>query len=892
VSRPEAGSQGTRRRREARSDDGACVTVEPWSSRILLRALPPSEREFVAGDLAEALHDKVERDGVRAARRWHRRHAALTVLSWWARRIDERQAAWRRDTRHAVRALHRSPGYTTTVLLTFTVGFGGAAAIGSLVESTLRPLPFPRPDRLVSVWETRDGARRSVAPANYLDWRRRARAFDGLAAYDARGASVTVDGIATRARVAMVSGNFFDVLGITASLGRTFDPQLDPAFPERLVVLSQAAWRDSFGASREAIGRSIRVDELAYRVVGVAPPGLRLPEAGLFGWLRSRTEAPELAGVPGTLTEMRDAWYFRVVGRLGPGATLATARTEMSTITDRLAAEYPETNRRSGAEIVPLRSETVAGSGATLLALGLAVLLVLFAATVNVALLGMARAEARAMDASIRRALGAGRADVRRVTLAEVWVLALVGTAAGVAVAGWALSQARALFASLPRPEEIVLRPPVAAMTLLVALGSGTVIAWLAGRRSAAEASPGHVRGGDRQRGAIARGMIATQVATAIALMAGTTTMARSLAAMAAVDLGFDDEGLTTVYVALPDARARPYEERVAKLEEVRDDLLSLSAVASVGLSATSPLEAGPRAGVRIVGELDDTEPPVSGWQPIDPEYFGVMRMRMLRGRGFGPADAAGTRDVAVVNEAFERTVLGGTSALDREVTMGLDGHDRPLTIVGVLANTRTAGPASEPEAVLYRPLRQTTRFGASAMLVAIRSAGPDPVPVADVRALLRERHPGLPVFREAIGTDLARPFRDRQLTLAAVLAVFAFTAVGLVMIGVYGVTAYSVRRRGREIAVRLALGADQGRVTAEVLGDGLRTALPGLPVGVGLALLLGQILEGLVFGVSPGDVGTLASASVLVLVTVAAALWAPGRAAARTDPAETMRKA
>ena len=251
---------------------------EPRVPRLLLRALvrgPGSE--FVLGDITEDYERMVDEKGMVAARRWYRRQALSTAASWLAQSRRAPIEAWRRDARHAARGLQRSPGYTLTIVLSLSLGLGGAATVATVIHSVLRPLPFPESDRLVAVWETKDGEQRWVAPANYLDWRRSSESFSGIAAHDTRSASITLNGLASRQQVAVVSGNFFSVLDVEAMLGRTFDPDMDPHFPDRRAVLAHSSWVDAFGRDRDVVGRTIRVDDLTYEVIGVAPPGVDFP---------------------------------------------------------------------------------------------------------------------------------------------------------------------------------------------------------------------------------------------------------------------------------------------------------------------------------------------------------------------------------------------------------------------------------------------------------------------------------------------------------------------------------------------------------------------------------------------------------------------------------------
>jgi predicted permease len=860
--------------------------------------------EFVLGDISEDYQRMVDVRGATEARRWYRRQAAASAVQWLMRGRMRAADAWRRDVRYAARGLLRSPGYASAAVLTLGLALGGAAAVIAMAESILRPLPYPASDELVAVWETRDGNERAVAPANYLDWRGMSRAFEGLAAYGTRNASVAVQGAATRELVVDVSGNFFEVLGLEPALGRTFDPRLDPAFGERVLVLDHDTWVERFGADPGAAGRTVRIDDLTYEVVGVLAAGPAFPVEDVFGWVRSPTEAPELRGFPGDLTGLRDAWYFRVVGRLADGWGLAAARDEMSAVAARLAELHPETNRDAGVLLRPLLDETVGDFGRTLTAVALAVALVLLAAGVNVTHLTLARSAGRAGDVAVKVWLGAARADVRRQFVIEGVMLGLGGAALGLMLAHVALGVGVAeLGPVLPRADEVALRARIVGAMLALGVVVGAVVAMLGCLRSHGPSGATGVRATAGATGATAatrtvtaargtggRVMIAAQVASAITLLAGTVLLGRSVHALARVDPGFAAEEVATLRVALPDARDRPYAERVEVYRALAEELARVAGVRAVGFGSDSPLGMGLRASVFLAGEARPEDPPDAGWQPVDTGFFGSLSVPVLRGRGLEASDDVTSIDVAVVNEAFTRAILPGRDPLGVRVTMGLDGHDRPLTIVGVVADTRTRGPAVPPGPVLYRPVDQSTRFGATSMLFTLRVQGGVPRVLADARAALRRVRPDLPVYAEATGAELTLPFRRTQSVLMGILGVFASCALLLGLVGVYGVASYGVRRRRREIGVRMALGADGRRVTAEVVADGMLPALLGTPVGLGLTLVLGRTLEAVLFDVPPSDPLTLAGAAVLVLIVTAAALFVPGRCAARIDPAIATR--
>ncbi|MEM7413954.1 MAG: FtsX-like permease family protein [Gemmatimonadota bacterium] len=858
----------------------------PRLATALLRwLLGPEDAEFVLGDLAEDFTTIEATSGPRAARWWYWRQLAGTARA----RVTFAGTAevWSRDVRHAARALVRAPGYAVVAVVTLALGIGGAATIGAIAVSVLSPLPYPDSDDLVAVWETRNDVQRAVSPANYIDWRQRSRTFDGLAAHTVDRVSITLGDGATREPVAVVSSNFFHVLGEAPSWGRAFDPTFDASFAEREVVLEQGAAERAFGSAAEAVGQSLRVDDLVYTVVGVMSTGFGYPETGLFGWTRSPTEAPEIRNLPPdiNLTEVRDAWYFDVVGRVRGERSVADGRADLEAVAAQLAVEYPETNAESGVLVVPLLDQTVADFDRTLWALALAVALVLTASLFNVLHLTRARAEGRRADAAVRLSLGASRARLARSFAVEGWIVGLAATTVGLGLATLALSVSTALLAeAVPRAHEIELTAVSAWSAMLLGLLGGSVL----GRASLSVAAPKRDLRSSLTRARAGRSLVAVQVAVSIAVLTGTALLARSFAELGRVDLGFRSDGLATMRISIPDAPTRSYAERLALYRDVVSAVERSPGIAAVTLGSDLPLRMGMGAGVRIEGVTTSEDPPNSGWQPVEPSYFGTLGMSLLEGRELQSSDRAGTVDVAVVNEAFVRDVLDGRPALGSRVTMGLDGHDRPLEIVGVVADTRTRGPAQPAGAVLYRPLDQTLRYAAGSVVLAARVSGQ--TGLQDVRAVVRNAAPSLPVYDERTGSALMRPFRAGQALLLTIMGVFAGTAVSIGLVGVYGVGIHAVRRARRDIGIRLALGATGGQMTKSVITDGMRSALFGLPVGLVLAYGVGRSVSNQLFATSATDPVSLIGVALAVLGLTAIAFWAPARVAARVDPARAMR--
>lgn len=940
----DAGDPGPRGNRIRPSRDG--VRPSRWMELLLRAVLTADETEHLLGDLREEHAARACRLGRRAAEREYRRDVRELLASRLRARGGYATDALRRQLRHGFRALARRPVFTVATVSTLAVGLGGAATIAGLARSVLRPLPFPESDRLVAVRETLDGTETPVAPANYLDWRRELASFDGgLAAHRPVSTSLTVDGTAFRARIAVVSGNYFNVLGVDLALGRGFDPSLDTAFPERHAIVSHRTWTDRFGSDPGILGRTFLVEDQQYQIVGVAPDGLASPEPGLVAWLRSPTEAPEIRALGDRVPTLRDAWYFAVVGRLVPSATLEGAREELAGLASRLERLHPDTNERRGALLRPLLDETTGDFRPILTSLAAAVLLLLMASAVNMTHLAYSRWADTAGERAVRVALGAGRAAVVGPVVVEGAILGLAGALAGYGLAHAALAHGVSAFPDVvPRAAEVTLGAAAVIAVVSVGMGLGIGISLVAFGVAGGHGAAGRrvaVRGRGlavRHRGAVARrlgaaeriggwrgqGLIAAQTAAAIALLASAALLGRSLWSLARVDLGFDVKRVATVRIAQPDARLRSYAERIAAYEDLRARVTRLPGIGEVAFAARSPLTMGLQAGLRVEGWERPDPPGNVSWAPVHHDHFRALGIPLVAGRLFGPSDRADAAHVAVVNEALARSVFPGGDPVGRVVTIGLDGHDRPLTIVGVVGDTRTRGPAAPPGPVLFRPITQTDRFSADAVLLIARTGpvgatdggGPteraagqtrsvgqasptgwpapahraEPSDLARIQETLRAARPDMPVYDAALGVDLAGAFGRSQASLLGIVGVFALATTLLGAVGVYGVAAHATRRRRREIGVRMALGADGRRVLGTIVGRGLARAALGIPFGVLASLAVGRGLRSLLVGVRPYDPAVLASVCGIVLLVTACALFVPAREAARTDPADATR--
>jgi putative ABC transport system permease protein len=802
------------------------------------------------------------------------------------------------DLRFAVRVLRKNVGFVAVAVLTLALGIGANTTIFSVVNGVLlRPLPYPGSERLFAAYESRDGGRGTVSPPDYVDWRDESRSFDGLAAINA-GSSFALssgEGRAEQIAGATVTPNFFGVLGVEPRLGRDFRPEEGVVGQTHVALLGYGLWQRRFGADPAVVGRSIRLDGESYEVVGVIPLGSAYPRDAEL-WTPLAFSAEELR-------TQRGAHYLDVIGRLGAGATLAGAQSEISTIAARLAHAHPDTNRDADALLVPLRDSLVGEVSPALRILLGAVGLVLLIACTNVASLGLARARQRERELAVRVALGADRFRLVRGVLAESLVLGLAGGGLGLAVASWSLPLLRTLPGDIPRLDEVRLDGTVLAfatlVSLLAALLSALVPAWqVASRFELRESLHGEGRSATAgQRARRSRfGLVVAEMALAVTLLAGAALLARSFAALVRVDPGFEAAHVLTFSTSLPDARYGKPEQADAFYAELLGRLRALPGVKSAGAVFGLPLS-GFRFGISAY-ELDGRRLPSGEDDRLStqvrmatPGYFQAIGLHPVKGRVFTDADRTGAAPVMVVNEAAARLFWPGQDPIGHSLTvgttMGLGRGRVGGEVVGVVRDTKDFGLEAEARPETFVCQRQ---FPVGFMSVVLRASG-DPAALARAAiAQLAAADPEVPAFDlrtmdQRLSESVAKP-RFYLLLLGA----FSAMALLLAAVGIYGVMSYAVGERRREIGVRMALGARPREVLALVVRQGLLTT--GLGTGLGLlgAFAGARLLRSLLYGVGPTDVPALASAAAVLVAVSLLACYLPARRAAGTDPVEALR--
>ena len=792
------------------------------------------------------------------------------------------------DLRYAVRTLFRSPGFTLVAVLTLALGIGATTAIFSVVDGVLlKPLPYASPDRLVVVWESKGASAHNVVnPANYLDWRARAHSFAEMGLFTWSAMTLAgdqpehVQGLA-------VSTNMFGVLGVRPLLGRAFVAADADSGVERRVVLSYGLWVRRFGADSGIVGRSIPLVGGVARVAGVMPPGFRpLWEEDYWEPFRFNAWA-----------RSHDGRYAVAVARLKDGVSPARAQAEMTVITRGLERDYPDFDTGWGATVVSMADQVVGHARRALLVLLGAVTFVLLIACANVGNLLIARAASRERETAVRTALGASRLRVVRLWLVECLLLAGAGAGAGVLLASWGVTLLKALAPdSVPRLEDVGLDARVLAFTAGVALASAVLLALVTGRRQSARDAAGALRSGDgratagraasRFRGVL----VASEVALALVLLVGAGLLVRSLARLLAVAPGFDPSHVTSVHLALDgQAYAQPARQAVF-WHELLDRLRSRPGVQVAGAITFLPL-AGPGAATSytVIGQ----PPPAPGQEPVadirivDADFFHAMNIPLVRGRLFGADDTPAGAEVAVVNELLAKRTWPGEDPIGRRVKVAWTHADAEVTIVGVVGDIRDRALDAEVRPTLYYSLDQEP---ASEMNVVLRTTAAPAALAGELRSAVRALDPQVPLGTvTTMDETVAASTLNRRFPMQ-LLALFAALAVALAAVGIYGVLAYTVRLRTREIGVRLALGARPEAVVRMIVGSGLGFLLAGVGVGVAGALAATSALRSLLFGIGPLDPPTFMAVAALLVGIALLASWLAARRAAKVDPVVALR--
>ncbi len=826
---------------------------------------------------------------------------ALGGMDRWREEVRAaRGTAWiedtARDVRLALRGLLRSPGFAAAAIGAIALGVGATTAIYSVVDQVvLSPLAYPESDELVTVWmrNQRRGVEEDVTSwPDFVDWREGATMLDGLATVLPARRTVTGEGVPEEVIGAAVSRGFFEVMGHPLALGRAFRGDEVEGEVRNTVVLSYGLFSRRYGGDPSIIGRTIMLDDAPHEVLGVAKPGAGYPRDAELWTPQAFPPDRPLTMYP------RFRLMFPVIGRLGEGVSLSAAQAEMDVIATRLEEAYPETNQGAGVTLEPLH-ETIVGDVRTpLTVLLVAVAAVLLIAVVNVANLLLARGTARAREMAARVALGAGRGRIVRQVLAESALLGGLGGLAGAMLASLGVASLVASGpAELPRLDEVHPDWMILGVALAVAVGAtvafGLVPALQAGRadpmtnlRKAAFGSSSTAIG--RMRGAFIGG----QFALALVLLVGAGLFTRSFLNLRIVDPGFEPEGVLSVRLSFSRDRYPAGEARQAFYRELFDRVLAVPGVESVGTISNLIFSEVPRMGTPTVESKPDqygpdNEVPVVG-DVVSPGFFSTVGLDIVAGRGLEETDGFEDLRVAVVNETFVRRFLAGLEPIGERFTWTFGGDGYWYTIVGVVEDARRSGLAAPVRPATFSALGQGT--GSQADMV-VRTDG-DPLSLAGaVTDAIHAINADILVtdvrtLEEALADQLAQPKY-----VSSLLAVFALSALTLAAIGIFGLMAYVVGRRTREIGIRVALGAAQSKIVSDVLLEGMFHVGAGLAVGVVASLGLTRLIQSQLFALESTDPTTFTGASLVLLLVAALACALPALRAAKVDAMAALRE-
>jgi putative ABC transport system permease protein len=803
------------------------------------------------------------------------------------------------DVRYGVRSLLKARGFAAVAILTLALGIGANSAIFSFVDGVLlKPLPYPDPEQILLLWEKPPGGGNNVVSAlNFLDWRSQSSSFAAVAASTGRSMTLTGRDAPTLVRAGRVSAGYFDILGIKPTIGRSFAPDEDTPGKEHVVVLSNRLWKSEFGGDSALVGRSIALDGEPYTVIGVMPDG------SVFDRTFNQLWRP-LAFTPDERT--RNFHWLQVFARLKPGVTIDQARAEMDAIGARIAADYPDSNKGWGVSTLRYMDQIVGPQlRSSLYVLLSAVGMLMLIGCANLANLTLARGTSREREVAVRAAIGAGRGRLIRQFLTENVVLAAVGGAAGLAV-GYGFMRLLTFILPpffLPAVASVQLDVRVLTFALVLSVATGLIFglapALHATKPDLASAMKEGGRGaaGDGGRRRLRSALVVIEVAIAFVLLAGGGLLVRSFFEMMNVPLGFDATNVLTLRLPIRAERFSTGDQLIAYVRAIADHVRTVPGVRGAAATDALPLEGYSNGMPFLIAgrpSVDRANRLSSGFKMVQADYFRVLGIRIVKGRGFTDRDVKGAPPVAVINQVMAKRFFAdqdpiGQRLLIQEIVPGKPqlGPEIPWEIVGIIADERTASLEGTTRAGVYVPMEQSPNAFVSmvvraevepeplarAITAAVHEVDKDQV-VTDVRTL------------ERIKTESAAPNRLRT----TLLAVFAGLALTLSAVGIYGVISYTVAQRTHELGVRAALGASKAALLGMVLGNGMMLAGLGLALGLGGAFALTRLLATLLIGVGARDPATLAGAAATLAAVALLACYVPARRAARLDPVAALR--
>src|SRR2546429_9563493 len=808
------------------------------------------------------------------------------------------------DFRYGLRILLRTPGFTLAAIVVLALGIGANTAIFSIVNAVLlRPLPYQDASRIMQIWHVPPAKSFpgmsffSVSPANYLDWQSQNHSFEKIAAYGFDNFNVGGGERPEAIRGAAVAPGFFSILRVQPVLGRTFSAEEDRPGQGHVVILGHTLWRDHFAADPGIVGRNVLLDGQTYTVIGVMPPKFKFPDwADLWVPLAWSNEKRAVRG----------NHNYMVIGRLKPEVAVPQAKADLSAISARLEQQYPEDDKGWGATLLPLHEQIVGDVRPALLVLLGAVVFVLLIACANVANLVLAKTVARKKEMAIRTSLGASRAAVLRQIFAETVLLSLLGGTLGLFLARFGIALIQKFLADrLPSATEIALDAQVLTFTLFLALFAGILAGLLPAVRFTKtdiyEAlRQGQSRGSSDSSGNKTRGLlVVSEVALSLVLLIGAGLMLRTLLQLSSVRPGFNPNNVLTAALPVPGTKFSTPAAESRFCVQLLEQLRATPGVLSAALIDSLPLDGGgshqPIAveGQPIVPMPDQPEIDV---RVISPGYLSTMRIPLLRGRDLNDADIVGRPPVVLISESVAKRFWPNDNPIGKHVTLTFSGK-AAREVVGVVGDVKEDSLGqTRPTEALYWPLSQMTAqpgetWRAFGMSLAVRTSADPASATSAVSAAVHRVDPELPVVHVVTMEGLISASLSSQRFNVLLLGAFAGLALVLAAVGIYGVLSYTVRRRVREIGIRMALGASHSDVLRLVVADGMKPILLGVALGLAAALALSRVVASLIFGVRATDPLTFAAVALLLVAVGLLATVLPAYRATRVEPVSILRE-
>ncbi|HLJ47837.1 MAG TPA: ABC transporter permease [Bryobacteraceae bacterium] len=808
--------------------------------------------------------------------------------------------------RYALRVLAKAPSFTAIAVLTLALGVGVNSGIFSIVDAVvLRPLPYPQPERLVSLWtrslpnqpqnmrssgDTLGGTpndRFTISPANLVDYRKSTRVFTGMAGFAFAGRNLTESGPPERLFGEKVTADYFQVLGVGPAIGRAFLPQEQQPGNDRVVIITNELWHRRFGGDAGLLGREIMLDQQNCRVIGIMAPGFKSPTQ--FVVPEELSFFVPAAYSPAQLAD-RSTAELNVIARLKPGATIRQAQDEMDAISTGLEQQFPATNKNIRLGMDLLGTDIASTVRTSMLVLSGAVGLILLIACANLANLLLARGVGRQREIAIRFALGARRGQIIRELFTQSAALAAFGFIAGLALGGWTTQLlVRFAPADIPRLGTAGVDARVIAFTALLSIATAILFGLFPAIQATRSGPSTTLKASER--GVAAPGvmrsrnlLMVAEISLSMMLLVGAGLLLRSFLLMNGVDVGYETHSVVAMNVNLPPANYPTADQRFAFFDDLAARVAALPGVESTAFANRLPLRGGWNTSVQLDDKLDQRN---AEGQAVSTGYFQTLEIPLLRGRLFTQQDRRNAPRVAIVNAAFARAYLGGHDATGHQLRLG---PNMPATIIGMVADVHRGGKASRAAPQVYFPAAQTDTYPVRLADFAFRAGGDPKALVAAVRRQVWAIDKDQPVTRVGRLDDLVSEAAAPRRFETLLIGLFAALALTLALVGIYGVVSYSVSQRTGEIGLRLALGANRGNILRMVVLRSLILIAAGIVTGAAAAYGLSRYLAALLFEVRPYDPATYATIAFLLSTVAVAACLVPARRAMKIDPMVALR--